>query len=91
MDTDVQLVDHQLVTITVVNQKLPRGNVDFMKVDGRTNTSLQGAMFKVMKEENGHYTPVLQNGKEVVVASWLKITSDHGLMCQIQGKKPCIS
>ncbi|WP_366920476.1 MSCRAMM family protein, partial [Streptococcus pneumoniae] len=66
---DVQLVDHQLVTITVVNQKLPRGNVDFMKVDGRTNTSLQGAMFKVMKEENGHYTPVLQNGKEVVVAS----------------------
>ncbi|MBZ4283812.1 prealbumin-like fold domain-containing protein, partial [Streptococcus pneumoniae] len=69
MDTDVQLVDHQLVTITVVNQKLPRGNVDFMKVDGRTNTSLQGAMFKVMKEENGHYTPVLQNGKEVVVAS----------------------
>lgn len=56
LDTDVQLVDHQLVTITVVNQKLPRGNVDFMKVDGRTNTSLQGAMFKVMKEESGHYT-----------------------------------
>lgn len=69
LDTDVQLVDHQLVTITVVNQKLPRGNVDFMKVDGRTNTSLQGAMFKVMKEESGHYTPVLQNGKEVVVTS----------------------
>ncbi|RLY03642.1 LPXTG cell wall anchor domain-containing protein [Streptococcus hillyeri] len=68
-DTDFKVLGSKLVTVTVVNKKLPRGNAEFMKVDGRTNHSLQGAIFKVMTEDKGQYTPVLQDGKEVVVTS----------------------
>lgn len=68
-DAEFQLSDKQLVTVTVVNHKLSRGNAAFMKVDGRTNRALQGASFKVMKKEKGQYFPVLQQDQEIIVTS----------------------
>lgn len=69
VNTDFQVFDRNEVKLIVVNPKLPKGNVSFMKVDGKTNHSLQGAIFKVMKKEVDRYVPVLQNGKELVLTS----------------------
>lgn len=66
---DVELVNNQQVTITVVNQKDKVGDYSFIKVDAASKNKLAGAVFKVTQVVNGNYKPVIQNGKELVLTS----------------------
>ncbi|WP_444810831.1 SpaA isopeptide-forming pilin-related protein, partial [Streptococcus canis] len=67
-EVDVTIRNFQLVTIDVINEK-ESGSFNFLKVDGATKKSLEGASFKITQLHNQEYKPVIQNGKELVLTS----------------------
>lgn len=66
---EATLDSDQLVSLTLVNEKIPVGNARFIKVDSSNKKGLAGASFRVLQSKNGQYQPVIQDGKELVLTS----------------------
>ncbi|MDQ0223434.1 LPXTG cell wall anchor domain-containing protein [Streptococcus moroccensis] len=66
---EFHLTGPQLVTVVVVNKKTPYGDMQFAKVDSKTNKALANAVFRVTKKVDDKFIPVLQDGKELVLTS----------------------
>lgn len=77
-DTTFEIKSHQTTQVTVVNKKQPLGRQRFVKIDSKSKKQLAGASFKIMQQTGGQYTPVVVDGKELVVTSDAEGVFDSG-------------
>lgn len=77
-DTAFEVTSHQTTQVTVVNKKQPVGRQRFVKIDSKSKNQLAGASFKIMQRTGNQYTPVIVDGKELVVTSDSEGVFDSG-------------